>query len=36
MLEQGDWNEVYLVINVNNILDIYQDNTRSIRLDQVV
>ena len=35
VLLRGDWVESVLVLTLDNILDIYQDASRNIRIDQV-
>lgn len=35
MLVRGEWVESYLVLTTTNMLDLYQDTTKAIRLDQV-
>jgi len=34
-LQAGEWTEAWLVLNQNNMLDIYQDNNKNSRIDQV-
>ena len=36
VLLRGEWTEAVLVLTKDNILDIYEDTSRNIRIDQVI
>ena len=35
VLSGGDWIEAYLVLTLDHLLDIYENSSRNIRIDQV-
>ena len=35
VLQGGDWTDALLVLTLDNVLDVYEDASRNIRIDQV-